>query len=98
MNNSQIKNKLIFCSEDIWRKIFLCKQSIVFKNREKFIYQRSSTIPKIFVNYEVSVYSGKKWVKKNINKWMVGFKFGEFTWNKKSAIYKAKQLKKKKHN
>jgi hypothetical protein len=27
---------------------------------------------------------------------MLGFRFGEFTWNKKAAIYKAKQLKKKK--
>jgi len=27
---------------------------------------------------------------------MIGFKFGEFTWNRKIALYKAKQLKKKK--
>lgn len=27
---------------------------------------------------------------------MVGFKFGEFTWNRKIALYKAKQKKKKK--
>jgi ribosomal protein S19 len=27
---------------------------------------------------------------------MIGFKFGEFTWNRKLALYKAKQLKKKK--
>jgi len=26
---------------------------------------------------------------------MVGFKFGEFTWNRKLALYKAKQLRKK---
>ena len=29
---------------------------------------------------------------------MIGFKFGEFTWNRKLALYKAKQLKKKKKN
>jgi len=29
---------------------------------------------------------------------MIGFKFGEFTWNRKIALYKAKQLKKKKKN
>ena len=27
---------------------------------------------------------------------MVGFRFGEFTWNKKPALYKAKQIRKKK--
>lgn len=26
---------------------------------------------------------------------MVGFKFGEFVWNRKLAMYKAKQLRKK---
>jgi len=96
MNNKKLKKKLIFCSFDIWRKVFLARKSDVFKNQEKFVYHRSSTIPKIFTNYEVSIYNGKKWIKKYINRWMIGFKFGEFTWNKKPAIYKAKQLKKKK--
>ena len=27
---------------------------------------------------------------------MIGFKFGQFTWNRKLALYKAKQLRKKK--
>lgn len=98
MNTQKLKNKLLFCSADIWRKIFLCQQSVVFKSREKLIYQRSSIIPKIFTNYEISIYSGKKWTKRNVNRWMIGFKFGEFTWNKKSAIYKAKQIKKKKNS
>jgi len=96
MNSHRLKNKLLFCSETIWKKIFFYKQSYVFKNQEKLIYERSSTIPKILIGSEVSIYSGKKWIKKNINRWMVGFKFGEFTWNKRVAIYKAKQLRKKK--
>lgn len=96
MNVRRLKNKLLFCSRDIWRNIFLCKKSIVFKAREKLIYHRASVIPKIFTNYEISVYSGKKWVKRHVTRWMIGYKFGEFTWNKKIARYKAKQLKKKK--
>lgn len=97
MNARILKKKLIFCSLDIWRKIFLAKKSIVFQNQEKFVHHRSSAIPKIFTNYDVSIYTGKKWTKRNISRWMVGFKFGEFTWNKKIAVYKAKQLKKKKN-
>lgn len=96
MNSSRLKKKLIFCSEDMWKKIFLAKKSIVFKNQEKLIYHRASCVPKTFLNDEISIYTGKRWVKRFINRWMVGFKFGEFTWNKKSAKYKAKQLKKKK--
>lgn len=90
------KNKLIFCSPFIWKKIFFFKKSHVFKFSEKLIYTRSSTVPKIFINLLVNIYSGKKWHERKINKWMVGFKFGEFTWNRKLALYKAKQLKKKK--
>jgi len=90
------KNHLIYCSPYIWRKIFLFKKSFVFKTSEKLIYSRSSVVPSIFSNCDVSIYSGKRWHRRFINKWMVGFKFGEFTWNRKIALYKAKQLKKKK--
>ena len=43
---------------------------------------------------KMKIYSGKRWHIKIINKWMVGFKFGAFSWNRKIALYKAKQLKK----
>ena len=89
-------NKLNFCAPFIWRKIFLFKQSFVFKASEKSINSRSSIIPKIFTGFNVKIYSGKIWHSRLINKWMVGYKFGEFTWNRKLALYKAKQLKKKK--
>ena len=88
--------KLLFCSSFFWKKIFLYSQYPIFKGAEKKIMSRSSIIPKIFSNTSVKIYSGKSWHRRNINKWMVGFKFGEFTWNRKLALYKAKQLKKKK--
>jgi ribosomal protein S19 len=62
---------------------------------EKKIYNRSCTIPKMYIGREVFIYSGKRWHTKIINKWMVGFKFGELTWNRRLALYKAKQLRKK---
>jgi ribosomal protein S19 len=58
------------------------------------MFNRSSVIPNAFVNLPVWIYSGKRWHIRLVNKWMVGFKFGEFTWNRKLALYKAKQLKK----
>ena len=90
------KRKLNFCSSFIWKKIFFFKKNYVFKLSKKLIFNRSSIIPKIFSNLYVKIYTGKKWKEKLINRWMVGFKFGEFTWNRKVALYKAKQLKKKK--
>jgi hypothetical protein len=60
MNQKKLKNKLIFCTLDIWRKIFLAQKSIVLRGQEKFIYHRSSVIPSAFLGYEVSIYTGKK--------------------------------------
>lgn len=88
--------KIIYCSAHIWRKVFLYKKNSIFKNSEKYIFDRSSTIPKIFNRTNVKIYNGKKWINRYVNRWRIGFKFGEFTWNKKIALYKAKQLKKKK--
>jgi ribosomal protein S19 len=89
-------SKLIFCSPFIWKKIYLYQKSIAFKKTEKKIFNRASTIPSIFSNFEIKIYSGKSWHKRIVNKWMIGFKFGEFTWNRKIALYKSKKLKKKK--
>lgn len=80
----------------MWRKIFLFKKNPIFKKGEKFFYSRSSIVPRTLVNYNVSIYSGKSWHNRFLTKWSVGFKLGEFTWNRKLALYKAKQLKKKK--
>lgn len=41
------------------------------------------------------VHTGRKTRAKYINSWMLGHKAGEFTWNRKPALYKAKQLRKK---
>ena len=80
----------------MWKKIFLFKKNVVFKTSEKLIYTRSSIVPTIYTYQNVKIYNGKKWITRLVNKWMIGYKFGEFTWNRKIAMYKAKQLKKKK--
>jgi len=50
----------------------------------------------MFINSEILIYSGKRWHTRKVNSWMVGFKAGEFTWNRRLALYKAKALRKKK--
>nr|QPL15906.1 ribosomal protein S19 [Strombidium sp.] len=98
-NNKILKKKvkLNYFSASVWRTLYLIEYNPINKMREKKIYTRSSTIPIIYFKSEVIIYSGKRWVRKKINKWMVGHKFGEFTWNRKFALYKAKQLRKKKN-
>ena len=78
------------------KKIFLFKKNSIFKTSEKLFYNRSSVIPNIYINSKILIYMGKKFNSRFINKWMVGFKIGEFTWNRKVALYKAKQMRKKK--
>ena len=90
------KKKILYCSSQIWKKIFLFNKNKIFKFSEKLFYNRSSIIPITYVGWSVLIYSGKKFNSKSVNKWMIGFKFGEFTWNRKVALYKAKQLRKKK--
>jgi ribosomal protein S19 len=66
------------------------------RKKEKFIYDRSTTVSSVYEDILVNVHSGLKFRKKLVNKWMMGYKFGEFVWNRKLALYKAKQIKKKK--
>jgi ribosomal protein S19 len=58
---------------------------------------RSSHIPSMFRRYKIYVHAGKKWHSKFVSRWVVGFRAGEFSWNRRIAIYKAKQLRKKRN-
>lgn len=92
------KNKINYFSPKLWRLMYLISTNPVHHTSEKRIRSRSSTIPKLFLNTEILVYSGKRWHTRKVNLWMVGFKAGEFTWNRRLALYKAKQLRKKSKN
>lgn len=95
-NNDDVSIKLNFCAPYFWKKTYLFKQNMVFKIGDKKIFNRSSKIPFSFRQLRVKIYCGKKWTLRQINLWNIGFKFGELTWNRRLAIYKAKQLRKKK--
>jgi ribosomal protein S19 len=88
--------KLTFMGPSTWRKIFLIKYNDIHQKKEKIIFDRSSTVPHMFANNQIRIYAGFKLRSRSVSRWMVGFKFGEFTWNRKVALYKAKQLRKKK--
>ena len=87
--------KSVHASASTWRKVFLVKNNPLYEAYEKKIYDRSSTVLWLFKGERIRIYSGRRFFTRVVNRWMVGFKFGEFTWNRKIALYKAKQLKKK---
>ena len=94
-HNNTKTYKLSYISPTTWRQIWLIQSSSIYQDQEKIIHDRSSTIPPIFNGSRVKIYTGRGFTTRNIYSWMNGFKFGEFTWNRKLALYKAKQLRKK---
>ena len=90
--------KVNYLSPKVWRLTYLISLNSVYHNSEKKMYSRGSVVPSLFNGYEVSIYSGSRWSRKRINSWMIGYKLGEFTWNRKYAVYKKKNKKKKKNN
>jgi len=88
-------NKINFFSYKVWRSMYLITTNPMHHTSEKKLRTRSTTIPTIFRGSEVIIHSGKRWHSKKVTRWMVGFKLGEFTWNRRLALFKAKQLRKK---
>jgi len=88
-------NKINYFSYKMWRSMYLISLNTVYNTSEKRIYARSSTVPNMFRGEDIVIHAGNRWKSKRVNKWMVGFKTGEFTWNRKLALYKSKKLKKK---
>jgi ribosomal protein S19 len=87
--------KISYAAAGTWRQIFLNQSNDVWGSQNKFIHERSSTIAPMYTYTRVRIYTGRGFTVRYVYPWMVGFKFGEFTWNRKLALYKAKQLRKK---
>ncbi len=90
------KNKILYFAPKIWRSISLIHLHSIYQNAEKKIYNRGSTIPFTYWFREIIIHNGKNFKIKYASRWMIGFKFGCFTWNRKYALYKSKKKKKKK--
>ena len=97
-NPKKSSNKLNYFSTSVWRILFLVKLNPIYYSREKKIFDKSSRIPPAFRGYNVLIHSGRKYSSKTPNRWLIGYRFGNFTWNRVIAKYKAKQSKKKKKN
>mgnify|MGYP003692581247 FL=1 len=88
--------KLNYLSAHTLRSVYLIKVSSIHHTTEKKIFSRGGRVPLVYRGYEIVIHQGNSLKSRCVSSWMVGFKFGEFTWNRKIALYKAKQKKKKK--
>ena len=89
-------HKISYIGPNTWRQIFLHLSSEVMEDEDKFIYERGSTLTPMLAETSLKIHNGRKYTYRDFNLYSVGFKFGEFTWNRKIALYKEKQLRKKK--
>jgi len=55
---------------------------------------RSSVIPRFLKKKIIRIHKGKNWKAIRINRWNVGYKFGEFSWTRKYVKYRSKAAKK----
>lgn len=55
---------------------------------------RSSVIPYFLKKKIIRIHKGKNWKALRINRWNVGYKFGEFSWTRKYVKYRSKTMKK----
>jgi len=58
----------MYISATTWRQSFLLTENPLHKTKEKKIFDRSSTIPLIFLNTRVAIYNGNTFFKKYVNR------------------------------
>ena len=86
--------KLKYFSNSIWRKIVNLKKNK--RLRRRVLYDRASSIPDCFFAATVKIHKGKRIRKLLIESYVIGKKFGEFSFTRKPFYFPAKRSKKKK--
>lgn len=71
--------KVQYFSQAMLRKMFLVTNYDLYNDSDKIVYERSSTIPSLFIGAKMRIYNGKLFSHRTVNRWMVGHKAGEFT-------------------
>ena len=71
--------KLSHLCPNTWRQVFLHLSSEVIEEQDKFVHERASRITPLLTKGRLKIHMGRGYISRNITKYMVGFKFGEFT-------------------
>lgn len=82
-------------SSNSFKKVLLIKVSkfSVLKGKNKIIFSKSDLIIKNFYNINFLIYKGCFYRKLLINKFIMGYKFGEFSYTRKPFRYMLKSKK-----
>lgn len=86
--------KYNYISKSIFKKIFFKK--LFNQKLKKFpIMTRNSIIPNELLNTNVGIHNGMTFIYLYVTKFMLGKKFGEFSFTRKSFFFPLKDKKKK---
>lgn len=92
--------KYNYISKSMFKKLIILK---LFKYKTKglklkqfFTINRNSIIPKSFEDSKIGIHNGMNFVYSSITLFMLGRKFGEFSFSKKPFFFPIKEKKKKK--
>ena len=75
---------------------------MLFKRRKflrckKVFFDRSSTIPSCFYNHSIRIHKGRRYRRLLVHKYVVGYKFGEFSFSRKPYHFPLKKSLKRKN-
>ena len=87
--------KLNFISKSIFKKILLLKINKELKGRNRIIFKKSDIIIKNFLNKKFLIYKGCFYRSLVINKFILNYRFGEFSYTRKPFRYMLKAKKNK---
>lgn len=90
------KWKLVYFSPSIWRKILLLKRRKFLRSKKVF-YDRSSTIPECFRGNSLRIHKGWRFRRLFIHTYIVGYKFGEFSFSRKPYHFPLRKSLKRKN-
>ncbi len=85
--------KFTFISSHIYKNVFFSKFKNIKLNK---IFSRNSFIPNFFLRKNIFIHKGNIFNKVTINKYYLGYKFGEFSFTRKPFSFPLKNLKKNK--
>lgn len=86
--------KLNYVSKGLFKKLLILKVNNELKGRNKIIFKKSDRIIKNLDNKQILVYKGCFYRNLVINKFILNYRFGEFSYTRKPFRYMLKSKKK----
>lgn len=81
-------------SRSVWKNSVIFDENVDISGKQIKIINRNFIISSKFLNKKISIYNGKSFINVFIDKYKLGYKFGEFAYTRKSPVHKKKKLKK----